>query len=336
MALAPTPDSVTNQEGADPLEDTSEFDTAFAVAASPEAPAVDAAAGGGAPVQKDGADTSQSGGADPAKPDDQAGAAGEKPPVPGSDVEDIWADVDPKVKAAHEAALAQERHRFASVAGRLSAADRKLAQLQREGGGQREDQGGTGGNAGAAATPTGIKALLETDEMKAARQEYGEVINPVLGLVETLAGEIEALRAGSAGAGDGQGAGPAIEPPDPVQIEALSGLVPDWLSLAGDERLGPWLNTQPAHVRKAAEENWDRIQDGAVAADVFLRFKADHKIGVDPAAGGTGSTVGDRRERQRQGARTAGVTAPTAASGEPDDFDTAFDTAARKLGKGPK
>ncbi len=319
-------ESDTNQpqEGGDALDD---FDVAMSelTASSGQAPADNAAADGeGDPDQGSKAAEDQPGSngsqAEEAGKNDQA--AGSQPPDQKQS-DDIWANAPPELREAHQRELASWNHRLSSTQGRLSVADRELARLRREAGATPEGQSHSegGGSQQQADNP------FESEQIKALREEYGEVAGPILDLLEAQNRKLAALEAPVAVVSQQQ-----QEAARHSEISIFTTAHPDWEKYVTDERYQTWLDGQPKAVQEAASRAVN-VEDGQEAAWLLTQFKAS--IGVTssaPPVGQQDSGNGNRqpapdpkRARQLAAGRDGGSSAPPVQSGVPDDFDGAFD-----------
>lgn len=304
MADATDKNPVTDQEPQVP--EGAEFDDAFteAAAAQDKTPADTAAVEPAAPAGEPD-DEAQPG---PEEGSRSEGAASIQPPAPG--IDDIWAKAPADLRAAHEAALAAEGHKLNSLRGRLSASDRKLKQFE-TGVAQPTSEPGGGSQR--------LKELMDTDRMKEAREQFPDLLDPLLEVLGPLAERIDGLQPVVAGVVQDKALAE-----ESAQETALAGLVPDWIQVAQHPGFEEWLETQPRHVREAAQRNWDGIVDAEESADVFYRAKSAL------FQGDGGQQQPTRRDRQAAGARDVKINGPTAAGGEPDDYDAVFDLAAAK------
>lgn len=325
MPIVSDSDTNQSQEGGDALDD---FDVAMSelTASSSQAPADDAAADGeGDPDQgskaaedQPGSDGSQ---AEEAGKKDQA--AGSQPPAQKQS-DDIWANAPPELREAFERERADWNHRLSSTQGRLSVADRELARLRREAGtppsGQSHSEIG-GSQQQQADNP------FESEQIKALREEYGEVAGPILDLLEDQNRKLAALEAPVAAVSQQQ-----QEAERTSEISTFTTAHPDWERYVSDERYPQWLSQQPKAVQEAAARAVN-VEDGHEAAWLLTQFKAS--IGVTSSAppasqqnGGNGNrqpAPDPKRARQLAAGRDGGASAPPVQSGVPDDFDGAFD-----------
>ena len=307
-------DSTTKPE-ADEAEGVSEFEAAFAEIAEAKNPAANAAGGDdesdgsakneqSAPSGRDDADDIPADGS--GAPDPSAQQATDKEPA------------DPV--AALEAARAEVerlKHRLSSDDGRVAALNRELQQLRQQAVGQGE---------GKADPPKGAKDLLEGDDLKAWREEYPEVAEPVLRLIQAQQETIDRL-SGTMGKIDEDKAETFYEKQFTVYAEQH----PDWADYVGPQsrhgtKFAGWLEAQPRYVREAVERNSDNIVDANEAADVLSKFKREAGI-----SGGQASPKPDvRRQKQLDAAADVRTKTPPVAAGVPDDFEAAFESYARK------
>lgn len=286
-------------------ETEAEFDQAFdeLVAAKTDSPSTDAETGKEAPSAPPATNEAEPG-SDESRSKEEAAAQ----PAPASG-EDIWANADPTLKAAYQAAIEERDHRLRSVTGRVSALDRELSKLRSQpqgGGGQEPAQ-------------QSLKTLLESDKIKTIRDEYPD-LGPVLDTLASVAERVDQV-------------GTTVETAtattaEAAQETALTDKVPNWVELAGNAEFQPWLAQQPRHVREAAARNWDGIVDAEEAADVFERFATLKGLTTGDQGGqqgGGGGGAPSRRERQQQGSKAASVAGPAAQAAPAEDYDAAFD-----------
>lgn len=313
MTTATAENQNTNQDGSG-QNDEPEFGSAFAEAAGGNDQADTGKVDDQLPADQGQTDEGASGGEGNSGTDQGAQTGQEDGPSPAAPKGDDWlAKLPEEARAAHEAALNAERHKWQSQQGRLSAQDRELARLRAlaEGNGGQQDQG-----------RKPLKELLASDEIKAAREEFGEVLGPVLDTLSQIAERVDETA--------GAVASSRQEATSDAEEQKLTQKVGNWAELAADERFTGWLEAQPRHIREATARNWDAIVDHEEAADVFTRF-AGHIAPPQQQQDQGGSSGPSRRERQASAAKDAGgSTGPTVASGEPDDFGTVFELARRK------
>jgi hypothetical protein len=233
--------------------------------------------------------------------------------------------VAPEAKARLEKLFQDKDHQLSSVKGRLSVLDRQLEQFR--GGGQGQRQGG--GARGKAK----LREILESDDFKKEREEYGDQLPTLFKALDELTTTVETIDGTVQTVEDQRTEDFLLS-----QLEAFAQVHPDWESFANDDRFDPWLRAQPRHVQEAAARNSQFIVDGGEASDVLARFKAAHGIGAappppppPPPPGDKGSSRDERRDRQRQGAR--GTTfrggSPVTMT-DPEDEDAQWDAIVSK------
>lgn len=304
----------TTEAAGETSETSNEQDDALwnEVASEREDPPADEAAGDANPDpadQKEPVDANA--GSDPDSAENKE-AAGDDPPASQASSDDIWADAPPHLKAAHEAAVEALETKFQSVKGRLSVQDRLLDALRK----------GKGAKA---------KAILDGDEFKALKQEYGDNLKPLVSAVESLV-ESQVEMDGAVDAANEELTQTYLD----EQASLYKAAHPDWASYAQDDRFAPWLSNQPRHVREAAARNQRDIVDASEASDVLARFKAAHGIGVTPKPPAPPPPAEDRsederRNRQRDGGRASGVRGgPATTATDPEDPEALWDAIATK------
>lgn len=301
------PDTDTSQTNLD----TEDFDSAMekVLAERDGAPADDAAADQNeAPSKPAPAAIEEPGSAQEAGTNDPA--AGTHPPAV-TESNDIWANVPPEARALYE----RQRHEMASMRGRLSAADRQLATLRTMS--NRDEAQVSSDNP------------LETDEIKALREEYGEIAEPILKLIGGLQQQVQSLQAPVSQMAEQQEVVGRQS-----QIDTFITAHPDYQSYVSHPSYLDWLATQPKAVQDAAQRAIN-IEDGHEAAWLLSQFKASLGT-ITPQAEAPGQSettkqpapqpqTDARRQRQLAAGRDGGTTmAPVAAGVPADDFDAAM------------
>ena len=288
-----------------------EFDQAFEEIAAGESPSDQDADNEPAPTSNDADDNSFP---DDNVSDDQPPSANKQIPTGQEQSEDIWANVPTEARAAYEASLktAQELEtKLTRQNGRVSALDRQLHQLRKHGQPSTEQK-----------VPADVSKVLESDKFKQFREEYPEIADPINEFLSAAAEQLAGVSTVVEAANQSQDEAILNE-----QLSILQSDHPDWADYAKDSRWNDWIATQPRHIREAQARNSVLIVDGSEASDVLARFKQAFNIGNNPKP----VTPDPRRERQLEGARRPGFSAPSVAAGDPDNFDAAFDTAAKKV-----
>ncbi|WP_226018419.1 hypothetical protein [Novosphingobium sp. FKTRR1] len=321
--MPPAPQSDTTAINDVSGSDTGEVD-AFDLAvderlgANDNAPADAAAANdNGNTGADDAGDDGQAGPAKGTATNDQAAAPAPAP----TQSDDIWANAPPALREAYERDRAQWSHRLSSTTGRLSAADRELARLRKSseaGPGSTHSNDNGGQPAASAGNP------FESEAVKRFKEEYGDIADPILGLIEHQQREIAGLKAPVAEVTQ-QRADEARQ----REIDTFVSAHPDWDKYLSDERYPQWLETQPMAVQQAASRAVN-VEDGHEAAWLMGQFKAS--LGVQAPAPKPGndnhrstSSMDPKRQRQLNAGRDGGISAQPAISAVPDDFDAATD-----------
>ncbi|WP_337846812.1 hypothetical protein [Sphingomonas sp.] len=308
------------------VNETEEFDAAFDDFASPSSAPADAAADD----EQDG-DPGSDGDDGERQPEGQPSgvqseAAASAPAGKSDDTDDIWKDAPPALREAYQAMQRDAEHRERSLRGRLSASDRIIHQLR------TSTQSGGSQSQGTEAQPqeTAADDLLASDEFKQFQEEYGEVAGPIASVLKAMQDKINRL-SGNVGEVQQEREQLYLQTNESLLTEAH----PDWMDCIKDERFYGWLESQPASIREAAKRNWNGIVDPDDAGIVFERFKLAHQIAPktapsDPADPGKKPQTDAKRRRQLESGRDTAIKQPSAAAGEPNDFDAAFDSYSRK------
>lgn len=238
--------------------------------------------------------------------------------------DDIWSAAPEALKTEFQK-IQDERERnerlIKQLKGQLSATDRQLDQLRRASAGRtsQDEQ-----------SPVDLKALLGSDKMKQFRDEYGEIADVLIPILETQADTIERLT-GTVSQGEQRAAAQAYD----HELASYEREHPDWRDYASHGGFSDWIATQPRHVREAAARNAEYITDASEASDILSRFKV-HLAGSQPAPAITEETKPEpapqpqdhRRDKQLEGARTVKTSQPAVTTGHHDDIDSAFKSAA--------
>lgn len=244
----------------------------------------------------------------------------------GTSDSDIWANAPPELREAHEKAVRDADLRYRSSQGRVSALDRELARLRESQPGRQQQQGqGRSEEAGQDAdTDKGAPSEKES-RLAALREEYPDVAEPILDEIAELRTELAKVSK-TTGAFEQERNQAELT----RQESYLTTQHPDWQEAAQDDRFAGWLDQQPTSLKQAFQRNFHGIVDGADAALVIGKFKAD--VGFNaPGSGEHKDTPGQqsdqqtqRRAKQLQGGRDGGggKTGPVT-SGVPDEFESA-------------
>jgi hypothetical protein len=254
----------------------------------------------------------------PAQPE----VAPEAPPAA-----DIWS-------GASEAQLAAYRslqHGARSNAGRISALNRRIAELQAQ---QPEPPAAGTGNG---ADPGPAKPLPTGKAWETLAADYPEIAEAMQAALGESYAQIEArnarLERELASLQEHRATGEAYEMED--TLEAMS---PGWREFLDEHRtsLTPWVQAQPRHMQEAFQRNVAQIVDPAEAADVIGRFRqavhaaqtgagASHPPAVSTATPQSSAPLSARRLSQRLSAQQIRSATPAAAvNGIPDDEKAAW------------
>ena len=228
---------------------------------------------------------------------------------PPKETSDPWAVVPSELQKAYQEAIRERddlTHRFKSEQGRSTALARRLAEMEKS---------------KAAPPPPETKPADKVDdeaELARIRKEYPEVAEPLIRVIEGIREETKAL-----------------SEKQQKQIErfyvrehlAVERAHPGYEALIGQnaDTYLAWLKQQPDTIRKAAENNAQRIEDAQEAALVVAAFKkylAGQKAPSPQPSQDTPPSQPDRRIRQLAGAQTVTTKGRQAFTpGIPDDGD---------------
>lgn len=264
-----------------------------------------------------------------ADPTRQDGAAVEQPPAnTDTSTPDIWADAPEHLKTAFEA-VQQERdrleHQRKSDEGRVSSFQRRSDELRRQLTALRTTS-----------EQEDLKTYLDSEEYKKSKDEYGADLGPIFQLIEGLA-----KNTSSSAEQIGQVTTTAAS-----QIEAevetlLDEQAPDRVEIINDARFIPWLEQQPAFVKRLATNNWDQVGDPAELVELCNRFATAHALerpkllATDTQTETAQPTeISRRRELQLEGSKSTTSRQPLANPGPAeDDFEGAWQEAAQAAKK---
>lgn len=239
--------------------------------------------------------------------------------------DDEWAALPPEVK---EKVLQLQRekeeavHRAASDANRVAALRRQLhqAKLASPHGAKPSDE-----------KPTEAQKALD-GKIKQLREDYGDIAEPLLELIEHQRNELTTVHAQLDGLSEAQQAQVIA-----AETQALQARHPDWRSVAQSPDFAGWLEVQPDNIQRLAG-SWDARETSVV----LTLFKAERMQATgqqqqrqeqdkkaDPAEKAAekkpDAATGARRSQQLDGGRDVRSRPAPAASGPPEDFDSAFD-----------
>lgn len=276
------------------------------------------------------------GSADNSAPADEAAAseqATDDESQAGNSDSDIWANAPPELRAAREKELRDAELRYRSSQGRVSALDRELARLRESQPGQQQQGQNQSEEASQEADPDKGKPSEKESRLAALREEYPDVAEPILDEIAELRTELAKVSKTTGAFEQQQNQAELTR-----QETFLTEQHPDWQEAAKDERFAGWLDEQPTSLKQAFERNFHGIVDGADAALVIGKFKADVGFGASSSGKQTDTPSpqsdpqAQRRNKQLQGGRDGGggKTGPVT-SGVPDEFESASNYWADKV-----
>ena len=268
--------------------------------------------------------------------DDQQSAAGNVAPEDAPS-DDIWSGASEQQRQEMEKAKAT----ISALKGRASASDRRLNELL-----QQVTQQSQGSQAPGNEQDNGTKSVdpLKTEAMDKIREEYPEVVGPIVDAMEAIVRQQDQLRAPVAAF-----AANNAETDLRNRVETYGQAHPDWQQWAHDPRWPDWLESQPRAIREAHARNLN-VEDPHEAAWVLGEFKKwggsplapdgspiqqGASMGSDPQHA-TSSDASQRllhakRQRQLDAGRDGGSSGSKGGgSGIPDDFNAAMVIAAQE------
>lgn len=289
-----------------------------------EEPDEDDEPGGNGPDGKDPA---------PAEEDDKSGAAAEEnpeddatpgdaepdgggQPPEGDKAPDLWANAPEELKAEYlkvQRERDEAKHKASSDANRVAALSRKLQQLT-------------------VATPSSAPSAPEapTTEAQQAldakvmqlREDYGEIAEPLIELIENQRKELSTVRTVLTGLSQER-----QQQVIAVEQQALEERHPDWRDIATAPDFESWLQVQPDNIQRLAT-SWDARETSVV----LTLFKAERaETTGQQAAPSTedkpkpDAATGVKRSQQLDGGRDVRSRPAPAASDAPEEFDAAFE-----------
>lgn len=318
--------------------DTKEFDDAFDEIAKGETPPDKEGRDDPPPKEEGDDEQGQSDGAD----DDQSGEPDNPPPAEGADTQadddqqgrqdgegegeeagttdDLWANATPEQKAAYEAAERRAKeldHRIKSDDGRVATYQRQVNELQAEI--RRLSANKTGADSKDEGTEDLDKELAEVAE------EYPEVAQPFLKVINKLSGQLQEVT---------QHQQRQVEQQTAQQLDQnYSRLVeahPDFTEYAASGEFQEWVHSQPKYIQDAAYRNAENIIDADEAIALVQQFKQSRETAQDPnpepaSQGQDKSNLAAKRQKQLESGASVPSKGPGAASGPPEDFESAFE-----------
>ena len=208
------------------------------------------------------------------EPDSEAGEdedAGEGDEEADDPEADGLEDLQNKLADA-EKRLADMDHRFRSETGRQTALQRRIAEL--------EAQITKAEKAGQEKPPEPAD-----DDLKAAREDYPDVVNPLLGRFEALSAEIAAMKQNDARRVELERQREQLK--FEANAETLRRAHPDYVDFVRENAfpLSAWAKSQQdgGMTERVLQQNWRDLVDPTAVADVLTRFKQDFET-VRPGA----------------------------------------------------
>jgi hypothetical protein len=244
-------------------------------------------------------------------PGDAEPDGGGQPPD-GDKAPDLWANAPDDLKAEYQKVLKERdeaQHKAQSDANRVAALSRKLSTLQAPASAPQE----------APAKPTEAQAALD-DKIKQLREDYGDIADPLIELIEAQKAELKTVRTVLTGLSEERQAQVIAS-----EQQALEARHPDWRDIANSKDFSSWLEVQPDNIQRLAT-SWD-ARETSVALTLFKSESGMASGQTDE--GGTpkpkaNAATGARRSQQLDGGRDVGSRPAPAASDAPEDFDAAF------------
>ena len=247
----------------------------------------------------------------------------EPAPEPSPEV-DPWASAPEDLRAAYQAAredAAQWQQRYRSDAGRVTAYQRQVEQLQKD-----MESAKKGVNAQAAEEAAQDAAeFLDDPEFKAFREEYPEVAKPIEKVMKSLQAKAERLEREF-----GTISGERRDQMVAKQEELLSQYHPDWKEATSSPQFVQWYHSATPGLRADIERHGSQIGDAQEVAKILDTFKSATGYGRKQAAQPGVTNLSAKRARQLESATAPAGRGLGAASGAPDDFEAAFNHYTRK------
>lgn len=247
--------------------------------------------------------------------------AGDEPPAnadtsgaqPQGSSDDIWSAAPEQARLAYK----QAQERAQELERRLREKGNEIARLQRS---APQQQAGS-------STPSddqnsGNDAALPPERIAQLREEYGEIADPLITMIEAQARRIDQLAAPVQQMTEREQA-----QTETANLSRLDELAPDWRQLATKPEFQAFRESAPRMVREALERNWDQIVDPEEAAAVFdyarMRLgEPQQQSQTDPNP----NPLEAKRRRQLAAGRDGGSGGNAPVTNEvPDDFDAAAD-----------
>jgi hypothetical protein len=254
----------------------------------------------GQPADDAGIDDDGDEAADAGSADGQEGQGGTRAVAqpPAADPEDPWKDAPPKLRQMYidaQARLAAEEHKARSQAGRVSALQRKIDEIQAS---PRSSKPGAGDG------PAAVDG--DDDELKSLEQDFPSVVNLVR---KTVKQEVDPIRS-SVREREEREAEAAEETRIAEAFSEVAKVHPDFDQIRRDPAYAKWLGTQAPGIRNLAFS-----EDPADAIELFGMFKTRTRR--------PGADSGTRNRLVDAAVETPSKGAPRRV-GIPEGFDGAF------------
>lgn len=278
--------------------------------------------------------------------DDQAGQdgahgeGGDQPPEAGDDdnppadapaqpaagdESDPWANAPPALIAERDKLIRMYEQKVQGASGRASGLQRRLnAVLQQQPAAGATPAPSDQQQEGKPASPLGDAWTALNDKITALKEDYPEIANVIVPLLEAQRDELANLSGKVA---------PVIEADTEEAIAqeaaALEARHPDWRDYAPGKNADfeGWLGSQPENIQRLAG-SWDSRE----VATALTLFKTERAEAVRKGQGDgappdpkPNTATDNRRARQLDGSKRVDSKPASAATGAPDDFTAAFD-----------
>lgn len=249
---------------------------------------------------------------------DEPKPEGAEPAPEGEPAPDPWENAPAELIAARDQLLKERdeaRHKAQSDASRVAALSRKLQQLSVQ---------QPSSAPAPEAQPTEAQKALDA-KIKQLREDYGEIADPLIELIETQRQELSQVRTTLHGLNETQMAQTIAQ-----ETAALEARHPDWRTIAQSPEFAGWLEIQPENIQRLAQ-SWD-ARETSVALTLFKAERSEAAGTEAPAKAAPqpkpepkpDAATGARRSQQLDGGRDVRSRPAPAASGPPDDFEAAF------------
>lgn len=205
----------------------------------------------------------------------------------------------------------EARHKAQSDANRVAALSRKLA--------QQSSLAPGSATAPPKQEPTEAQKALDA-KVKQLREDYGEIADPIIEMIEAQRGELEQVRSVVQTVNEERQAALIA-----AETRALEERHPDWRQVATSQEFANWLEVQPANIQSLAS-SWD-ARESSVALTLFKTEMAEangQRSGAPVATAPAAPAATARRSQQLDAGRDVRSRPAPATSGPPEDFDSAF------------